>query len=298
MFITACSLLAFAAALPQTTGHEPRRLDIEFLYLDLTACTRCVDTGSRLDEAVALLAPAMAETGWEARVKKVHVATEEQARELRFSSSPTVRIDGRDIQLESRESVCGDCGKLCKDSNVTCREWRFQGKWFTSPPKGVFVEAILKAMTSVSAERSEAASPFELPDNLKRFFATKTAGTDSKPSCCSESAGESAKAGGCCESKEPACTLAAESRDARKHLLKELVAGAAEKRELADGVSLRFPPERDVVTRLARAIDLERDCCQFLAFRIRVEEKGGPVWLDITGPASAKNLIQEYFGPK
>jgi Domain of unknown function (DUF2703) len=294
MFITACSLLAFA--LPQTTGHEPRRLDIEFLYLDLTECTRCVDTGTRLDEALALLAPAMAETGWEARVKKVHVATEEQARALRFSSSPTVRINGRDIQLESRESVCGDCGKLCKDSNVTCREWRFQGKWFTSPPKGVFVEAILTAMTSVPAESSQEAAPFELPDNLKRFFATKKAGTDSKASCCS--GGKSEKAGGCCESKEPACTLAAESRDARKQLLKELVAGAVEKRELADGVSFRFQPERDVVARLARVIDLERDCCQFLAFRIRVEEKGGPVWLDVTGPASGKKLIQEYFGPK
>jgi Domain of unknown function (DUF2703) len=314
MFITACCFLALANSNPQASTAEPRPLEIEFLYLDLTECTRCVDTGTRLEQALALLAPVLTETGWEARLKKTHVTTEEQARALCFSSSPTVRIDGRDIQLESRESGCGDCGKLCKDSSVTCREWQFQGKWFTSPPKGIFVEAILNAMARTPREALPAAGPFELPDNLRRFFANRKAGAGSRTGCCSESAAKT-EHGGCCESKPsgkaaegccqgdaaakaPACTLGAESREARKGLLKQIVASAVERREIDDGLSFRFQAEPGIVSRLAGVIDRERDCCQFLAFRLRVEENGGPVWLDVTGSAAAKKSLQELFGGK
>jgi Domain of unknown function (DUF2703) len=295
-------------------GPEPRRLNIELLYLDMTECTRCVDAGARLDEAVALLSPVLAETAWEARVTKIHVTTEERARELRFASSPTVRINGRDIQLDSRQTICGDCGKLCKDASVTCREWRFRDQWFTSPPKALFVEAMLKAMSGTEPA-AQASGQFEVPENLKRFLATKKAAA-SRPACCAGSG--STDHAGCCESKpaaqqkagccqgkagaptndEPCCTLSAESRAARKELLKDLVGNVAERRDLANGVALRFKPEPGVVSRLARAIDLERDCCQFLTFGLRVEENDGPVWLEITGPASAKTKIHEYFGPK
>ena len=54
MFITACCLLALAASGPQTSPPGAHRLDIELLYLDLTECTRCVDTSTRLDEALSL----------------------------------------------------------------------------------------------------------------------------------------------------------------------------------------------------------------------------------------------------
>jgi Domain of unknown function (DUF2703) len=299
---------------PPGTSTEPRRLNIELLYLDMTECTRCVDAGSRLDEAVALLAPILAETGWEARVTKIHVTTEGQARELRFASSPTVRINGRDIQLDSRETVCGDCGKLCKDASVTCREWRYQDKWFTSPPKALFVEAMLKSMTGTEFP-TRTAEPFDVPENLKRFFATKKA-AESRPGCCAAS-GATANAG-CCESKPagkpqpgccqgaggkpgdeaPCCTLSAESRASRKELLKELLGSAAERRNLANGVAFRFNAEPGIIGRLVRAIDLERDCCRFLAFGLRVSENNGPVWLEVTGPASAKAKIEEYFGGK
>jgi hypothetical protein len=310
--------LALVATPSDADGRpEPRRLDIEILYLDATQCTRCVDAGVRLEEALALLGPVMAETGWEARLKKTQVTTEDQALAVRFASSPTVRINGRDIQLDGRESACADCGKLCKDATVTCREWRFDGKWSTSPPRGLFVEAILKAMhasPTAAADSRPIASPFEVPANLKRFFASKT-GSASRPGCCA-SAADSAEDIGCCESrpKSPAkesccesgqakapktgCTLSAESRVARKGLLTELLRGVEERRDRENGISFRFKPEPGVVSRLAQAVDLERDCCQFLAFRIVVEEKGGAVWLELTGPVAAMRMIDDDFGRK
>jgi Domain of unknown function (DUF2703) len=306
------ALTAFSSC-PQG-GPEPRQLNIELLYLDLTECTRCVDAGSRLDEAVALLQPVLAETGWEAQIKKIHVTTEEQARSLRFASSPTVRINGRDIQLDSRETRCEDCGKLCKNANVACREWRFRDSWFTSPPKALFVEAILTAMT-VPQSASDAVGTFDVPENLKRFFATRKA-TASRPACCAGS--DRGQPGGCCESKpastpkpeccdreagvssdeQACCTLSAESRATRKVLLNELLAGLAERRDMPNGLAFRFKPEPDLVSRLARAIDLERECCEFLTFTLRSEPNKGPIWLEITGPSSAKAKIEEYFGPK
>jgi hypothetical protein len=312
--VLACVLALTAPSSCPQDGPEPRQLNVELLYLDMTECTRCVDAGSRLDEAVALLHPVLAETGWKARIKKIHVTSEDQARSLRFASSPTVRINGRDIQLDSRETVCGDCGKLCKDAKVACREWRFRDEWFTSPPKALFVEAIIAAMTT-PASASAASAGFEVPENLKRFFATRTANS-SRPACCAGStAGEH---GGCCESKPagptdsgccqresgaspqkaPCCTLSAESRATRRALLSDLLTGVAERRDLPNGIAFRYKPEPALVTRLANAIDLERDCCQFLTFSLRSEPDKGPIWLEITGPPSAKPKIDEYFAPR
>lgn len=92
-----------------------------------------------------------------------------------------------------------------------------------------------------------------------------------------------------------ACTLTQSSLAERKEVFDELMRGVLERRELRDGIAFRFAPEVGIVTRLSRVVDLERECCRFLAFRISVEQAGGPVWLEITGPPSAKSLIEEYF---
>lgn len=220
------AILSFLSVVSSATSGAdaapaPKRLEIELLYLDLSQCTRCMDTGTRVEDALALLAPVLKETGWDVSFKRVHVTTEAQARELRFTSSPTVRINGRDSQLDSRESLCGDCGKLCESAEVTCREWRYGDKWFTSPPRALFVEAILAAMHA-PAQVPTAIAPccakepaFEVPANLKRFFAArkteaKTAGCCSpegatpKKACCDTSATTEPKKS-CCESGSACC---------------------------------------------------------------------------------------------
>ena len=75
-----------------------RHLDIEFLYLDLSACERCQGTNGSLEGALADVARVLELSGVEVTLQKIHVQTEEQARTLGFVSSPTIRINGRDIQ--------------------------------------------------------------------------------------------------------------------------------------------------------------------------------------------------------
>ena len=150
-----------------------RRLDIEFLYLDLDVCTRCQGTEDSLEGALAEVARIIEATGVEVRVRKIHIQDEEQARTHRFLSSPTIRVNGRDIQLDVRESLCESCGDLCGDE-VDCRVWVYQGKEYNSPPKGLIVDAILHAVYGEANEVArDGEDEYDVPANLRRFFASK-----------------------------------------------------------------------------------------------------------------------------
>ncbi|MGI9953341.1 DUF2703 domain-containing protein [Moorellaceae bacterium AZ2] len=178
---------------PETRDVQ-RTLDIEFLYLDLDACTRCRGTGRNLEEALNEVAGVLQATGIKVNLKKIHVQTEEQALALGFVSSPTIRINGRDIQLDVRESLCESCGDLCGE-DVDCRVWVYQGKEYTEAPKGMIIEAILKHVYGGGMEApAKRETLTELPANLKRFFAAKrkreggingsAPAQEAKDSCC------------------------------------------------------------------------------------------------------------------
>lgn len=168
-----CGSERTGAAAP-TGASEVRSLEVEFLYLDLSICGRCGGTDKALDEAIAEVSPILETTGVVLRLKKIHVESEQQARDLAFVISPTIRINARDIQPEIEESLCNDCGDLCGDS-CDCRVWRYRGKTYTAPPKALIVEAILRALYGGAGIAPEAAEHrLEVPDNLKRFFAGVT----------------------------------------------------------------------------------------------------------------------------
>lgn len=154
------------------TRAGKRRLTIDFLYLDLSVCERCRDTESTLEGAIEEVARILQTTGIEVALNKIHVTTEEQAVALGFLVSPTIRVNGRDIQMNFRESLCESCGTLCGcEGGVSCREWKYQGQWYTAPPKGLIIEAILKEVYGgTGEEREESQEGEEAPDNLKRFF--------------------------------------------------------------------------------------------------------------------------------
>jgi len=150
-----------------------RQLVIEFLYLDLSICTRCQGAGDSLQEAIDEVAHVLAQTGVEVVVRKIHVETAEQALALGFVSSPTIRINGRDIQLDVKETLCESCGDLCGDE-VDCRVWVYQGREYTEPPKGMIIEAILREVYGGGSQTAGTVEPLkQLPDNLKKFFAAK-----------------------------------------------------------------------------------------------------------------------------
>lgn len=190
-----------------TTTSRPvptsRTVEVDFLYLDLTTCSRCRASDATLDAAVETVRPVLDRFGAGVEVRKTLVETEEQARALGFVSSPTIRVNGRDIAGEPTESSCSECGELCGcGGGVDCRVWDYRGERHAEAPKALILEAILAGIGPSDGARSEGtpeAMPVaDVPENLKRFFAGTGAAGDA-PSCCS--AEEQAT---CCDPTEKA----------------------------------------------------------------------------------------------
>jgi hypothetical protein len=185
--------------------HQPvitRTTEIDFLYIDLTVCDRCVGTGDSLDAAIEIVRPALAATGIEPEVRRTLVESEDQARALGFISSPTIRVNGRDIATVTRETVCGTCGDICGEE-TTCRVWEYQGHEYTVAPTGAIVEGILRE-TFAPEQRSDAnpAPAGGVPLNLQQFFAGKARPEGTPVACCPP-----AEAATCCapEAKADCC---------------------------------------------------------------------------------------------
>lgn len=177
---------------------KKRTIQLDFLYIDLNTCTRCVGTDENLEVAIESVADVLAVTNTDLLVNKVLIETEEQAQTYQFVSSPTIRVNGQDIALEFRESQCDSCTDLCGcDDGTDCREWVYQDEVYQQAPVGMIVEAILSEIYA-GASNPAAKSAYEVPQNLKNFFTSKDVQeTAVSNSCCSET-----KQATCCEPSE------------------------------------------------------------------------------------------------
>ena len=154
---------------------------IDFLYLDLTVCERCQSAESNLDAAIRDVSAVLKAAGFSIHVNSVNITTRELANEYRFLSSPTIRVNGKDIALEVKESLCEDCGELCGDT-VDCRVWSYQGEEYTEPPREMIVNAILKEIYGEHKSEHQDNLPaveYVMPANLSHFFNLMEAGRDS-----------------------------------------------------------------------------------------------------------------------
>lgn len=183
-----------------TTTTPARQLDIEFLFLDLTTCTRCMGTNQNLEMALSMVAEVLDVTGISVNVRKVLIETAVQAQAHQFVTSPTIRVNGRDIALDTRESHCDSCTDLCGCAEGTnCRVWLYQGQEYNEAPVGLIVEAILQDVFHPKGTASADVPLYdEVPTNLTSFFAAKTGQTISS-SCCSPTIQAS-----CCDVSEKA----------------------------------------------------------------------------------------------
>jgi hypothetical protein len=171
-----------------TMIHEtsPRTLTIELLALDLEICGRCTGTNANLDSAINTVASVLREADVAVEIRKTVVGSANQAEQLRFESSPTIRINGRDIALDLRESNCGDCGDICGcQGQVDCRVWVWKGKEFTEAPKALIVDALLRAYGQAWGPPSKPRS-FQLPENLRKFFKARSAKTSQTAKDCGD----------------------------------------------------------------------------------------------------------------
>jgi hypothetical protein len=158
-------------------GGEPalrKALNIDLLVVDLSTCKRCVPTGEQLTSAVRLLTPVAEALGIELQHREIVVQTPEEAKKHAFLSSPTIRINGRDIAQDIRESLCESCGDLTNNNTrVDCREWHYRGRVYSAAPLPLLVEAIMRAMLDIDVPPVVPAAIEELPENLQRYFSDK-----------------------------------------------------------------------------------------------------------------------------
>ena len=181
-----------------------KKIEIEFLYLDLDVCTRCRATDANLETALLTVQSVLEASGTIVRVHKALVGSEDMARSLKFVSSPTLRVNGRDIAMELHETPCDSCGEACGcNGNLNCRVWLHGGKVYNEAPVPLIVNALLTEIYG-SQHHVHPVVPenFVLPDNLKRFFSAK----ERKTTCCSDQVRAScctpAVKGSCCDSVE------------------------------------------------------------------------------------------------
>ena len=183
-----------------------KEIEIEFLYLDLNSCEPCRGSESNLEEALREVSLLLEKTGAEVFVKKIHVESYEQALALEFVSSPTIRVNGRDVALEVKENYCSSCSDL-SGTETYCRVWNFQGEQFSTVPKPLVVESFLKEIYGSGANESSPGSSADQIEksleNLKRFFEGRNAQDDNSDNAISEqvsipaSTDKPVSAGGC-----------------------------------------------------------------------------------------------------
>jgi hypothetical protein len=150
-------------------------LNVDLLAIDLNTCKRCVPTGDQLKVAVNLLAPVAEVLGIDLRHHEIVVQTPAEAKVHALLSSPTIRLNGRDIVHDIRESECESCGDLTiNNMSIDCREWHYRGKVYPAAPVPLLVEAIMGAMLNIDEGSPVVpASLEELPENLQRYFDNK-----------------------------------------------------------------------------------------------------------------------------
>jgi len=185
-----------------------RKIDIEFLYIDLTVCTRCIGTDVNLRAALSEVSQILKTAGVEVSLRKTLVESEEQAEALGFFSSPTIRVNGKDIALEFRESRCASCETCACNGAVHCRVWVFQGREYTEAPKAMIIDAILREVYRSESLQERPVRPHEVPENLRRFFAGKAAlAAVNETSCCppteQTACCEPSEKAECCEASDP-----------------------------------------------------------------------------------------------
>jgi hypothetical protein len=95
------------------------------------------------------------ELGVKTKVEETLIDTEEKAKKYGFVGSPTVRINGKDIQEKISKEQCLCCEELIeqtkratdfvkKECGSGCRIYFYKGKQYPYPPKEMIKESILK----------------------------------------------------------------------------------------------------------------------------------------------------------
>ncbi len=149
----------------------PDQVLIEYLFLDDSACDRCRDTEQVLQEVIDVITPALELAGYAVLLRRIKIENEEMAVRYRLLSSPTIRVQGKDIFGPVEESACDCCSSIC-GMEVACRSYAFEGRFYDIPPAAMLARALLRNIFGEEQDQ-HVAETYSLPENLRNFFAGK-----------------------------------------------------------------------------------------------------------------------------
>lgn len=123
-------------------------MKIELLYI--LDCPWCVKTKE-------LIRKSLRELEAKANIKEILIDSNKKARNYNFVGSPTIRINGKDIQEEVSKGRCLPCEELAEhtkgatefvkqECNCGCRTYFYKGERYPYPPKEMIKDAIIKNM--------------------------------------------------------------------------------------------------------------------------------------------------------
>ncbi len=137
---------------------ENKKLKIDFLYLDLSTCTRCQATDKVLDEVLDELREEIRDIK-EITINKIKIKNDKEAQKYDFKRSPTIKINNVDIEeiltgeLKIKDNYCescaGACGEACSEvsgNGTQCRVIEYKRKTYEAVPKEMIKDAIKKVI--------------------------------------------------------------------------------------------------------------------------------------------------------
>ena len=171
-----------------------QKVDIDFLYLDLSCCDRCQGADKRVEEAGARCRDVLRACGYNLVLNSVLVDSATKAKRYRFESSPTVRVNGVDICPSVEENDC-DCCSDMSDAAVSCRIFPYNGTYYEVPPTDMLVRGIMEVVLQ-NRRPADPPMPYALPENLKKFYEGVEKKAKKGSCCCGES--DKAESSCCC----------------------------------------------------------------------------------------------------
>jgi hypothetical protein len=87
-----------------------------------------------------------------------------------------------------------------------------------------------------------------------------------------------------------------ELRQRKETVIASLRQQVQSRHELPTGFAYEFRGTDAVVDELAEFVKTERQCCTFFEFQLRFGRESEGAWLQLTGPAGAKEFIVQELG--
>jgi hypothetical protein len=140
-----------------------KQIDVILLEVDMAkttkqSCDACDVAKRQLAKALELVAPLLSEVGADIRLNNVVVSTEEQAEQLRFRGSPTLRVGDFEVF----------------PAHVTAseeRKWQWGNQEHSIPPMGLFVDAVLRGWAGTEPEPAK--EPYTIPAYVASYLGKK-----------------------------------------------------------------------------------------------------------------------------